>query len=103
MSTTGRPEYDGLLRLLKQGQGVHLDIHVHRYMAVAKNHRIGYFSSLGMACLEVDNRRQFRCPSCWEETVNWPRPESYVIDLVGGKVYERVGQGSRAESEPTLA
>jgi hypothetical protein len=103
MSTTGRLEYDGLLRLLKQGQGAGLDIHVHRYFAVAKNLRVGYYSTLAMAFQEVDNRRQFRCPSYWEATANWPRPESYVIDLVTGKVYERVAQGSRAGSEPTLA
>jgi hypothetical protein len=66
-----------------------LNIHVHRYMAVAKNMRIGCFSTLGMACLEVDNRRQHASNSSWLETCNRTRSESYVMDMVGGKVYER--------------
>lgn len=90
------------LRRLSVGQP-QLDIHVHRYFAVAKNERIGFFSTLAMAFQEVDNRRQFHCPSSWEVTTNWPRPASYVMDLVSGKVYERVEQVSRRESEPTLA
>ena len=92
------------LRALSVGQPF-LDIHVHRYFAGAKNIGIGCFSNLEMACLEVDNRRQFKQPSSWVERPNgnWPRPESYVMDLATGKLYERVAQSSMAESEPTLA
>ena len=102
MSITGRPEYDGLLKLWKQGQGANLDIHVHRYLAVAKGSRLGCFSTIEMACREVDERVTAYRDTSWSGTPT-PRGTSYVVDLVAGQTYERVGQAARAEPEPTLA
>jgi hypothetical protein len=89
------------LRILSVGEPF-LNIHVHRYMAVAKGARLGCFSTIEMACREVDERATAYRDTWWSGTPV-ARGTSYVVDLVAGQTYERVRQGVRSESEPTLA
>jgi hypothetical protein len=98
--TTGKLEYFSLLRLVKQGQGMDLDIHVHRYAAIAKGARLGFFSTIEMACREVDERVSAYRDTFWSGTPA-AHGTSYVVDLVAGQTYERVSSAQRQKAAET--
>jgi len=83
-----RLAYEKLVALSKTMPMI-LDTRVHRYLAVARATRVGCFSTLEMACGEVDLRVSVYRDTFWGETP-MAHTESYVIDLVRDKIYERM-------------
>lgn len=96
-----RPAYEKLVVLSKTMPMV-LDTRVHRYLAVAKATRMGSFSSLEMACREVDQRATVYRGTIWVETP-MAHTESYVIDLVRDRIYERAARQVETGCDPVLS
>ena len=81
--------YEALLDLAERDQGSALDLNHHRYKAVANRICVGFYSSLKLACGEVDAAAPLS-GSTWEQLDAPSDLVNYVLDVVANRVFVRV-------------